>query len=159
MRLYLLRHAEARDRRSGERDFDRELTARGMAQAASIARAFAGGAAPLEVRPTLVRASAALRARATAEAVASALGLSVELEEAIGLDADADEAMTLIRELAMDTPATLLVGHNPTFSDLAAMLAWAGEVRKAECVVIEIEAGGVGKRGRLVGRIRGEDGN
>lgn len=137
MRLYILRHAHAFDARPGQRDFDRELTPKGHAQAATVAEVFRSRQAPFEHTPQVIRSSPAPRAHATASAVAAALGLVVEEEDAVSLRADLDDALRLVRELAHEFDAALIVGHNPTLSELAHHLCGTGDVHKAECVVMD----------------------
>jgi phosphohistidine phosphatase len=137
MRLYILRHAEAFDATPGERDVDRELTPKGHAQAATVAGAFSARRAPCEISPQVIRSSPAPRAWATAAAVAAALGLTVEREEGVSLRADLDDALRLIHDLASEFDAAMIVGHNPTLSELAYRLCATGDVRKAECVVVD----------------------
>ncbi len=137
MRLYVLRHAQAFDAAPGQRDFDRELTPMGIAQAARVAEMFRSRRPPFEISPQVIRSSAAPRARATASAVAAALGLAVEEEHALSLHADRDDAMRLVRELAREWESAMIVGHNPTLSELTYQLCGTGDVRKAECVVLE----------------------
>jgi phosphohistidine phosphatase len=137
MRLYILRHAHAFDAQSGQRDFDRELTPKGVAQAAAVADIFRQRRAPCEIVPRVIRSSAAPRAHATASAVAAALGLFVEEEDAVSLRADLDDVLRLVRELAHEFESAMIVGHNPTLSELAYRLCGTGDVHKAECVVVE----------------------
>lgn len=137
MRLYILRHAEAFDARPGQRDVDRELTPKGHAQAATVAEAFLARRSPCDVTPQIIRSSPAPRAWATAAAVATALGLTVEREESVSLQADLDDALRLIRDLASEFDAAMIVGHNPTLSELTYRLCATGDVRKAECVVVD----------------------
>lgn len=153
MRLYILRHAHADEARSGQRDFDRELTPKGLAQAAALAECFRERLAPCEVSPHVIRASAAPRARATASAVAAALGLEVEEEDGVSLRADLDDVLRLVRELSHEFESAMIVGHNPTLSELAYRLCGTGEVRKAECVVVDWRPSE--KTARELGRFRG----
>lgn len=137
MRLYILRHAEAFDAKPGQRDVDRELTPKGHAQAAAVAEVFVTRRSPCDVTPQIIRSSPAPRAWATAAAVGASLGLTVEREEGVSLRADLDDTLRLIRDLSHEFDSAMIVGHNPTLSELAYRLCATGDVRKAECVVVE----------------------
>lgn len=151
MRLYILRHAEAMDAQPGQRDFDRVLSPHGVEQAARVAEVFRTGHTPCEIVPQVIRSSVAPRAFATASAVASALRLSVVEEHAVSLRADFDAALRLVHELANEFESAMIVGHNPTLSELAYRLCGVGDVRKSECVVVELS----GSAAKELARFRG----
>jgi phosphohistidine phosphatase len=117
-RLLLLRHAKASPDGKDRKDYQRELTGRGRANAAAVgAWLHTGGYAP-----DLVLCSTALRTVETWKIVAAEIGgdLRVEFLDPLYL-APAKRIAALIR--AADDPATLLVvGHNPGMEDCAAAL-------------------------------------
>lgn len=119
--LLLLRHGEAETRAASGLDHERTLTRRGMLEAARTGRRC------LERGwlPQRVLASPALRARATAEAVARELGLpahAIELREPLYL-ADVEALLGEIAAVDASLEVLMMVGHNPGLSDLAAALA------------------------------------
>jgi len=140
--LWLLRHAKAADPRSGQRDFDRPLTAGGLAQCERVSTWLrdalatrAHNAPPLEAR-----VSPARRAQETARAV---LGDwfkgAIESDERIWA-ASAAQLRALAREQA---GALMLVGHNPGLEQLEYTLT--GQLRPlptAGLVVLEFTADG-----------------
>ena len=119
MRLYLIRHAHALAIAPGG-DPHRTLSPAGHARAAALAEAFSARAAPLDITPIRLFASAAVRAEQTAAPIARALSISIETDPRLGLSASAELTEQLIAELiAAETPAAVLIGHNPDLSTIA----------------------------------------
>ncbi|MDE0025374.1 MAG: histidine phosphatase family protein [Spirochaetaceae bacterium] len=119
--LYLLRHAKAGSAAAGRRDHDRELTVRGRREAAALGARYAGGGD----LPDLVVTSTAARAVQTAELWAQAAGLPATVivrRDGIYL-AEAEAVLRLVHGLDEALQRVLLVGHNPTFSELATGLS------------------------------------
>ncbi|MEV4640784.1 histidine phosphatase family protein [Actinoplanes sp. NPDC049548] len=124
--LVLLRHAKAET--PGELpDFDRQLTDRGRADAG------AAGAwlAAQSLLPDVVVCSPATRTRQTWHAVAVALGAAAapEVRYEDGLYAGGrTEVIDLLRALPDSVGTVLVVGHNPTVSDVSILLRPDGHV-------------------------------
>jgi len=123
--LVLLRHAKA-DRPNGIADTDRPLTDRGHADAAAAgAWLLASGHIP-----DLVLCSPARRTRQTWHSVAIALGGAgtpkVQYEREL-YDGGVTEALDLIAAAAKEAQTILLIGHNPTVSQLSVALDAAGQ--------------------------------
>jgi phosphohistidine phosphatase len=122
--LVLLRHAKAETPGDG-RDFDRPLTTRGH----NDADAAGAWLAAHKLRPDLVLCSPAARTRQTWHGVAVAMataepaGGAPEVHYEHGLyDGGRTELVDLLRAVP-DTVATVLViGHNPTVSDVSLLL-------------------------------------
>ena len=122
--LVLLRHAKAET--PGERpDYDRHLTERGRADA-DAAGTWLGAAG---LRPDLVFCSPATRARQTWHAVAVALaqadpeGPAPDVRYEPGLyEGGRTEMIDLLRAVPDQTATVLVVGHNPTMSDVSLLL-------------------------------------
>jgi phosphohistidine phosphatase len=119
--LVLLRHAKA-DRPDGLADTDRPLTERGHADTA------AAGAWILNqgYAPDLVLCSPSRRTRQTWHAVAVALSAGagaplVRYERAI-YDGDASELLKLVQSIDPEFRSVLVIGHNPTLSQLSALI-------------------------------------
>jgi len=109
MRVYLCRHAEAAP---GDPDELRELTAAGRDQARTLGSRLAA----LPVPPAVVLTSPLLRARQTAEEVATATGARVLVEPRLAPGATAE----LLREaLEPGMGAVAIVGHQPDCSAIA----------------------------------------
>ena len=120
-RLTLIRHAKSSWDDPALPDFERPLNARGERDAPEMARRLA---AQLE-RPLKLISSPAVRARATAEAFAAALGLKpgvIAFEPRL-YETRADLLLRLVRALDDADAHVVLVGHNPALSELARTLA------------------------------------
>ena len=109
MRVYLCRHAKAAP---GEPDEARELTGKGRRQAAELGERLAGLPEP----PVVVLSSPLVRARQTAEAIASATGAPLELERRLAPGAAVDDLRDAVS--GRDGPVAT-VGHQPDCSEIA----------------------------------------
>jgi phosphohistidine phosphatase len=123
--LVLLRHAKA-ERPDGLPDTDRSLTDRGHADAAAAgAWLLASGHVP-----DLVLCSPARRTRQTWHSVAIALGdagsPSVRYEPDL-YDGDAEAALGIVAAAAKEGRSILVIGHNPTISQLSVLLDADGQ--------------------------------
>jgi phosphohistidine phosphatase len=126
--LWILRHGKAASKSSDGDDHSRPLTGRGRRQTTEVAAFLTTQLAAGRPLPDLVLSSSAARARATAEPVHAALGPSVPLDiESALYGADPDDIVTRLRLLPDETTAVMIVGHNPTFHDLALLLLSAGD--------------------------------
>ncbi len=113
--IILLRHAHADNAASAGNDVDRGLSPRGVAEA----RAAGHWLREHSALPATVLCSPARRARQTLE---EALGdVPAQSEQRI-YEATAGELASLIDDHA-DVPRLMLVGHNPGFETLVALLA------------------------------------
>ena len=122
--VYLLRHAKSSWDQPSLTDDQRPLAPRGIKAAPRV------GAHMLREGfvPDRVLCSAARRAQETWELVSEALGSGSPVEVLSELYlASPSTLLTLIQGLADDEGSVLLVGHNPTFEDLALALAGTGE--------------------------------
>lgn len=134
--LLVFRHAKAEPGRR-DRDFERDLVERGEKDARHVGRALAHA----EQVPDRVVASAARRARRTAE-IAHEAGRwrsALRLEEAI-YDSSVDRLVNLLRVEADDAGSLCVVGHEPTLSELVAVLIGGGRIHlpPAGCVRIDL---------------------
>ena len=117
--LIILRHAEAAEKPPGGSDFERTLTDKGRAQAARQGRFLAEGGFPIE----RVRASAALRAMETANAVTEAAGLGLAVEGVQELyNAPGEALLEFVRGQPDEFETLLLVAHVPGVAHLLSML-------------------------------------
>jgi len=113
MKLLLLRHAAAEDARPGLSDADRALTPRGRERmTAAVPGLLARG-----LQPARLLSSPLLRACQTAELVAEASGMPVEVVEALAA-LPSEELLSKLRG-----EDALAVGHEPWISQLCAWLA------------------------------------
>jgi phosphohistidine phosphatase SixA len=123
--IILLRHAHAESQKSGQTDSARPLSPRGIVEAE------AAGAWLREksVLPARILCSPAVRAAQTLE---RALGAVSAVSEPRIYEASAGELITLIDDNA-DAPRLLLVGHNPGFETLVALLATGHPATSVAC--------------------------
>lgn len=122
MRLFLLRHAEAAP---GLPDAERALTSHGRDQIRRLAETI-DWACLADVRS--IEHSGLVRARQTAEALASHAGLKQSLAIRPGLR-PADDPRILARDLVTCRQDRFLIGHNPHLASLAGLLLGAGLVQ------------------------------
>lgn len=117
MKLYVMRHGPAEDRRAGLAEFDRQLTAKGRDQTAAAAR----GLARLEIMPAHIISSPLVRCMQTAELAAAELtpGQPPEPVSALAAGAPPGEMLQAVRSRG---EAVMLVGHDPDVSRLVSGL-------------------------------------
>lgn len=125
-RLVLLRHAKA-ERPPAVRDHDRWLTARGHRDAVAAGEWLAGAG----LRPDLVLCSSARRTVQTWASLREGLGVAGSPEPELRVEPDLYEAspaavVNLVAEAADDVRTVLVVGHQPTMSQVAVALAGPG---------------------------------
>jgi len=113
--VILLRHAHAESQKAGQDDAERPLSPRGIDEAVAAG----GWLRDKAALPARVLCSPAVRARQTLQ---HALGDVGAIDEPRIYEASAGELISLIDDHA-DAPRLLLVGHNPGFETLVALLA------------------------------------
>jgi phosphohistidine phosphatase len=126
--LVLLRHAKA-ETPNDDPDFDRRLTARGQADADAAGTWLAAEG----IHPDLVFCSTAARTRQTWQAVSGGLSAGepeVRYEDGLYLGGRT-EVFDLLRTVPESVRTVLVVGHNPTMSDVSTLLVpddhWDGQ--------------------------------
>src|SRR4051812_45797790 len=138
--LYVLRHGIAVPHGTPDiPEEDRPLTPKGEKRMKQIGR----GLRRLRLELDRIVTSPLPRARRTAEIVAEALGMDDLLENADSLRADRSAAM--IRDWVVGRPESrlMLVGHNPSLTDLMALLVAGERAPKLG----ELEKGGIAALG------------
>jgi phosphohistidine phosphatase len=115
MLIYLIRHAEAADLSP---DHARPLTERGRAQVEKLARFFAQSGA---FTPEELWHSSLVRARETAELLASHLQFAGPQRETAGLRPE-DDPRAIARKLATVERSVAVIGHEPHLSALASLM-------------------------------------
>lgn len=116
--LILLRHAHAEPPAPGQEDFDRPLSLQGQAEAEAAGRWLKDHG----YTPDRVVCSSARRTRETTEQAMAALGFIETRQEPRIYDATPGRLMQVVDE-NRDATRLLLVGHNPGFEQLAALLS------------------------------------
>lgn len=136
-RLYLIRHAKSSWTDPNLEDFDRPLNKRGKVDAPEMA----GRLTRLEVKPDLIVASPARRARKTAIQMAKGTGYD---KKAIRYYDDLylgslSYHLSLLTNLFSEVDILFLVGHNYTITELAEYLSGAIIENIPTCGVVAIE--------------------
>lgn len=138
MQLHLIRHADAGDPGAWRGDDDeRPLSDKGYAQAERLALHLA----LVGFEPDAVLSSPKVRARQTAEIVASALGQDVRLDDRLGGGLPLQAVEAILRD-AGDVARPVLVGHDPDFSELLSTLTGGQlEMKKGALARIDLQDG------------------
>ncbi len=140
MRLYFVRHGIAEDLASS--DFARQLTPRGdrrVKTAAAVMQA-------LGLQPQRIYSSPRLRARQTAEHIAQALGMHVDLAESVNFGFDLADVRRLCSDCSPDAEI-MFVGHNPDMSYIVSELTGVtvsmkkGGLARVDAPIAEADAG------------------
>jgi phosphohistidine phosphatase len=121
MELYILRHAIAVERGTAgyKSDFDRPLTPEGERKLRRITKAMRN----LELSFDLILSSPYVRARETAEIVASAFSLKkVETSDSLAPEGNLREFVVELKTRTPTPEGVLLVGHEPFLSLLISLL-------------------------------------
>jgi phosphohistidine phosphatase len=116
--LILLRHAHAEAAAAGQDDADRPLSRQGQAEAEAAGQWLKAN----HFLPDRVVCSNARRARETLEQVLSVIGYVEQRQEPRIYNATPGDLMAVADE-HKDLSRVLLVGHNPGFEQLAALLS------------------------------------
>lgn len=119
-RLVLLRHAKAEH--PDVPDIQRPLSLVGRKQSAKVGRALAAD----DLVPDLVLCSSSVRTRQTWDLVRSSLGAEPDVRFLDDLYYAGSSALVeLVRSVPADVRTVLVVGHEPTMSQAAVLLAGA----------------------------------
>ena len=120
MRLYLIQHGEAK---SEVEDPERSLTARGEEEVKAISRIAAG----LNIRPSKIYHSGKMRAKQTAEIIASALKIpDPSVQSVQGLNPN-DDIRPWAERISKEREDLMLVGHLPFLERLTSFLLCGDE--------------------------------
>jgi phosphohistidine phosphatase len=134
--LYLLRHADAGDPDSWQgNDDERPLSDKGRRQSERLGRFLVDGG----FRPDVIVSSPKLRALDTARIVGDRLKVKVMLDERLGDDASLS-AVEGVLASAGDVRRPVLVGHDPDFSALLALLCGSSRVPLRKAALARIDA-------------------
>src|SRR3954470_10062865 len=137
MQLYLLRHADADT--PAPSDFERALSPKGHEQAGQVGRFCRAR----DVRLATILHSPLKRARETAQHVAEATGAPLEMAQWLASGMSPHAAIEELKPYRSQT-AVMIVGHEPDFSLLIALLLGLPgnaqlHVRKASLFALELD--------------------
>lgn len=115
--IILVRHAKSDWSIVGQKDFERTLNQRGLVDAPRMGNELY----KLNIVPSLIVSSPALRAKATAEYVAEQLKYDTDNIEWIEdlYEASSRNVLSVINQLENEHDTVLIFGHNPTFTHIA----------------------------------------
>jgi phosphohistidine phosphatase len=135
MELYLLRHAHAGDPAAWDGpDERRPLSAKGERQSDRLGSFLAG----IGFQPDAIITSPKVRAAQTAKIVADRLGLPVGEDDRLGDEVSLGTLEAVLRD-AGDPARPVIVGHDPDFSELLAVLCDAHvPMRKSAIARIDV---------------------
>jgi phosphohistidine phosphatase len=135
--LYLLRHAHAGDPLAWDGPDDRRpLSDKGEKQSDRLGRFLAG----IGFLPDAIITSPKARAAQTAEIVGSRLGVPVGIDERLGGQLGIGALEGVLRD-AGDPERPVIVGHDPDFTDLVAILCGASRVPMRKGALARIDVG------------------
>lgn len=134
--LLLMRHAKSDWDADYGRDHDRPLNERGVRSAKLMGRFLAGN----DLVPGFVISSTAVRARTTAQLAADAGSWDAGIRLERGLYEEGPSGVIALASAAPDVERLMLVGHQPTWSGLVAVLAGERvEMKTASVALIALE--------------------
>lgn len=137
MELYLLRHAHAGDPAGWDGpDDQRPLSDKGENQADRLGRFLAG----MGFQTDAIITSPKLRAAQTATHVAERLGMSVREDARLAGEVSLGTLEAILRD-AGDPVRTVVVGHDPDFTELLAILCGAARVPMKKGALARIDTG------------------
>lgn len=119
--LYLVRHAKSSWNNSNLSDHARPLNDRGERDAPGMGKRLR----KRKPQPTIIISSSAVRAETTATLLAEAIGYptsDITIDERL-YGAEAKDVVSIIHELDNAIDCAMLIGHNPTFTDLINVLS------------------------------------
>lgn len=136
-KLFLVRHAKSDWSIPGQKDFDRDLNARGRLDAPRMGRKLH----EMNVKPDLIISSPAMRAKLTAEFIAEQIQYDPEkifFDENV-YEASVRSLLNLINDIDDAYNKVMIVGHNPTFTYMAEYLTKKQIDNIPTCGVVDIE--------------------
>jgi phosphohistidine phosphatase len=135
--LFLVRHAKSDWSQPGQKDFDRDLNARGRLDAPRMGRKLF----EMDVKPDLIISSPAERAKLTAEFIAEQLRYDtekIEWNEEV-YEASVRSLLSVINQIDDSIHKAMVVGHNPTFTYIAEYLTKKPFENIPTCGIVHIE--------------------
>jgi len=156
MKLFLMRHGIAVEfgAPSGERDSERPLTTEGRRKVKQIAKVLAD----LEAIPDVIFTSPLVRARQTAEIMATVLRRKqrLHINPHLACSGNVRKLIADVNKLHGQAESVMLVGHEPDLSSLASLLLTGNasgaaiEMKKGSLCVLEADALRTGKCAKLL---------
>lgn len=140
MILYFLRHGDA-EPGINIRDLDRKLTEKGITRTNNAAQVLKA----LHIHPTHIFSSPRVRARQTAEIIASVLNQPVEIREELDFDFSLASLPSFLNGMEANAEI-MLVGHNPSMSEVVSELTGAQiDMKKGGLARIDLMSASTGE--------------
>ncbi|MBD2258670.1 histidine phosphatase family protein [Pseudanabaena sp. FACHB-2040] len=134
--LILFRHGKSDWAAEFQRDHERPVAKRGIKAAKAMGKLLAAAGQV----PDSIVSSSAVRAKTTAELAAEAGGWGCPLRVTDQLyEATPEEVMTVIQQEPDTTRTLMLVGHEPTWSELTGRLIGSGRVLFPTAAMVRID--------------------
>lgn len=132
--LYIVRHAKAEEAKPGLKDFDRNLTDRGVEQATQVSKILHKQSVTVDV----ILSSPAARAFTTAQIIAQGICYPINRIQIISeiYEASVDDLLEIISMIEPNCNSAMLVGHNPTISTLAQRFSREVNTDLSTCAVV-----------------------
>lgn len=136
-KLFLLRHARAEERQSGEKDFDRELSAIGLQNATRMGM----NISHKQYQFDIIVSSPAIRAFNTANLIAEQIKYDTSKIHQNGeiYEASVRTLLQVVNNLKEEWESVLLVGHNPSLTYLAEYVTSEAIGDITTCGLVEID--------------------
>lgn len=113
--IYIVRHAKAEDNSASGKDFDRSLTGKGIRTAEKMGKRLA----LMNVMPGIITTSPAQRALQTAQIIGEIIKYPGEIiQNKTIYNSTAPSLIDIIKNTGKDIQSLMLVGHNPSLTDL-----------------------------------------
>lgn len=138
-RLVIIRHAKT-EHQGYDRDFNRELTSRGISDSKTIA----GELKEKAILPDKIIASPATRAITTAQLMAEVLGypaIKIEEEKKLYFDYTTQDFLELIQHTNNSVNTLFIVGHNPFMHFVAQNMSqnYDGHMPTCSTVILDFD--------------------
>ena len=113
--IYIVRHAKAEDKSASGKDFDRKLTDKGIRTAEKMGNRLA----KKHILPDIIITSPAQRALQTAQIIGEMIKYPDKIiQDSTIYNSSALSLMQIIKSSCEDMQSLMLVGHNPSLTDL-----------------------------------------
>lgn len=139
MKIVLVRHAKAEDRRDGLEDRERRLTEKGVTKFTGLMPQLLEQLESQADHPVVIWSSPAFRAAETADILADHLDLPIDAYHDFIYTGEFEKFAAALEDIADDDTILFLVGHEPTLSLWTAQIAHRNiHFKKGAMVALEL---------------------
>lgn len=150
--IYIVRHAKAEDDSASGRDFDRALTGKGIRTAEKMGKRLARR----HLLPDIIITSPAQRALQTAQIIGKTIKYPGEIiQNKTIYNSMASSLIDIIKNTEKNIQSLMLVGHNPSLTDLVNYFCPSGieNLPKAAVAAVKISENDWGKITQRCGKL------